>query len=72
MKITLVEYTHFLLLEILARGTAPHKRKHTDMAIKGGGANHGRVPRAPGNVKTPLSCGWQLINNLKEKIIDKI
>ena len=57
--------THFLLLNILSRGTSTHERKHADMPIKRCSTHHSRVPWTPRNIKTPLSCSRQLINNLK-------
>lgn len=57
--------THFLLLNILSRGTSTHERKHADVPIKRCSTHHSRVPWTPRNIKTPLSCSWQLINNLE-------
>lgn len=57
--------THFLLLNILSRGTSTHERKHADVPIKRCSTHHSRVPWTPRNIKTPLSCSRQLINNLE-------
>jgi len=39
-------------------GSTAHQRVHTDVAIKGTGRDHSRVPRTPLDVKGPLvTCG---------------